>query len=397
MPQFPSSDGRGRARPPVHHRLSGAYDGLLRRVVRRAFTDPAVCPAISYAVRGVVTRDPCAVMPPPAEGSERVAIIVPTYVGRCSAKALFKTLEPLGRSMEVARGELRGYEFVLVIAMQWEAPQTEQSCHARLAELERAWSGRFDAAFVGVSISHRSKLLALNSCRPLMEAAGVGVVGWIDDDVVLDERCLAELLAAFEPSVEGIYGARKVTVSDGSRFSRWWAGRKNRIEPVNLYPHGCCMLMSERVFRVGIPLVHQSDDHHFLLRFLEPEDADPLRRLRVVPRACLYCPTANRPGTILGRIRRNYSNVLRVLADAPAPTVRFFLRDLMFQNLRLPRALREVWSATYWTEMFWHLLKLLFWLSCAGPVLVRGVLNRPRVPRWYSAPFPLTLSSGDED
>ncbi len=359
--------------------------------------EPIIRPVVSYSAGGCTTEDPRALSLTPPIGEDRVAILLPTYLGRCSATALFKTLGPLAVSMAVARRELPRYEFIVVVVMQWEPPETQQSCHERLAQLEQTWCSDFNAAFVGVALSPKSKLLALNSCRPLIHAAGAAVVGWIDDDVVLQERCLVELMSAFDPTFQGIYGARKITVPDDSRFSRWWAGRKNRIEPLNRYPHGCCMLMSKAEFCPGIPLAHQTDDHHFLLRLIQAEAADPLWRLRVVPEARLDCPTANSPGITLRRLRRNYTNVLRVLVDAPSPTVHFFLRHLMFPNLRPPRELREIWSATYWSGLFWHFLKLLFWLSCALPVLARGALNRPRIPRWYSAPFPTMLSSRDDD
>jgi hypothetical protein len=383
--------------PPSYNRLSGLYDSPLRRLLRRAFAETVSQPTITYVNNGIVTDDAADLHFDCESAKQRVAIIVPTYVQRCSLSSLREHLRRIDASIKIACQELSDFQFMLVVALQWSDSDTKQVSITKLLRLTQEWSRDHETPLMGISLSPRSKLLALNSCRALIDAVHIQVVSWIDDDVVLDKHCLSELLKRFDSSFQGIYGGRKITIADSSRFSIWWARRKNRIEPVNLYPHGCCMLMSEREFNGGIPLVYQSDDHYFLLKCLEPEAADPFVRLRVVREAKFFCPTANTPRTILGRIRRNYSNVLRILADAPPSTVRFFLRDLMFTNLRLPRTLVECWSAKYWREMFWHLLKLLFWLWCALPVFVRGALNLPKLPQWYSAPFPMSIRDVNED
>jgi hypothetical protein len=332
----------------------------------------------------------------PAVPGTLVVIVVPTYVGRCSSESLWTTIERIGASAALAEREHPEYSFLFALAMQWENPDTESACIARLAEIERKWTQAFGCPYVGLAIAHKSKLLALNASIPLLDASGAAVVCWVDDDIMLDMRCLTELLGAFDPTFEGVYGARKITVADQTRFSAIWARHKNRIEPVNLYPHGCCMLISRREFHVGIPPAYRTDDHYYLLRYLDAEQPRPLAALKVVPQALLYCPTADRPRTMLGRIRRNYSNVLRVLADAPDSTIRYFLRQLMFQNLRLPQGYAELRPA-YMNALLWHALKFLFWLSCAIPVLVRGTLNRPTSPKWYAAPFPSALGRDHGD
>jgi hypothetical protein len=258
----------------------------------------------------------------------------------------------------------------------------------RLKGVEAWWRGRFDLPFVGIALDRPSKILALNSTIPALDAIGAGVVAWFDDDIRVDAGCLAALLRAYDEGHPGIYGARKTAVADRTAFSRRWAEWKNTIEPVNAYPHGCAVMMARRELHDGVPVEYQSDDVYYLLRYLEPGAEDPFWRLVVIPEALVLVPSTNDRGTTARRIARNFRNGMRILADAPAESVRAFLSSVLFRELRRPRGLSEVASLSYWSNGGWQTLKLAFWSGLALSVLARGIVGRPLSPTWYSAPFP---------
>jgi hypothetical protein len=336
-------------------------------------------------------------MPPGrAASAERlVAVIVPTLSTRHTDDAIEGTLKLLGVAMSLmVSGATVPTRCHLIVAMQGMGPGDWTAIVGRLHRLEDWWQAHYKLPFLGIALDRPSKVLALNATIPALDAMGASVIAWFDDDIQVDALCLSRLLAEYDENHPGIYGARKVAIADESDFSSRWAARKNSIEPINAYPHGCAALMSRREFHMGIPQEYQSDDNYYLLRYLEPTAPDPFWRLVVVADAIVRVPSTNDARSTARRIARNFRNGIRILADAPWSTVRFFLWSVLFCGLRRPRRLAEVAAKSYWSLAGWHTLKLLFWSALGASVLLRGIFRRPFSPTWYSAPFPRVASSG---
>ena len=233
----------------------------------------------------------------------------------------------------------------------------------------------------------KSKILSINTCVKHLNPLDLEIISWVDDDIFLKPDCLSNIISEYSSRFAGVYGARKVTIEGTSSFSRKWAQHKNSIEPVNLYPHGCCVVISKKEFGTGIPIEYMTDDHYLLLKYLDPNHKNPLARLYVIENAILYCPTALTRKETIKRIKRNYTNVLRILADAHPETNWYFLRHLMFPAIRFPNSIQEILVWSYWRKMFWHFLKFLFWLYCVIALMLRGLFRLPKGSYWYSADF----------
>ncbi len=363
--------------------------GFWRSVARRAFPEPPRSAELLYRFEQKWSPVP----PRVSKGDgPLLAVIVPTLApaeGEGSAasclRGLAETIDDLMRTAARPR--------VMVIVAAQDRPG-----HARresvLAELESLWAGLPQAMripWVGLSVSIASKVLAIDSTIPLLDANGAAAVAWFDDDIEILPDCLAALWGAFDPAFGGIYGARKVAIRDATVFSGWWAESKNRRESVNLYPHGCAMLMSRAVFGEGIPVEYITDDHFYLFRYLAPEASDPLRDLRVVAKAEVRVPMVNSALVAVGRFARNYRNLQRVLADVPDATRRCFLRRLHLPGLRAPGSLREALSGRFWLRFLFHAGKAVYWYGLRAEILLRGLLYRPRKTVWYSAAPPAAL------
>lgn len=367
-------------------RLPGGCRGLLRR----AFVDSMPHPSVRYRHGGTWSELPPRVL---TAGGERLIIIVPTLAPVRGLGSLPRALARLCASIARLISDQAAAPPACALAVVMQDRAGEERRTEGIENIERQWTEMSEVPCVGISVSLPSKLLALNCCLPLFDVNGATCVAWFDDDVEVDEKCLLALWTAFAPSFEGIYGARKVAVEDRSSFSSRWARFKNRGEPVNLYPHGCAILLSRRVFGDGIPLRYITDDHYYLFRFLDASASDPLELLRVVPDSVVRVPMINDPLTALRRIARNYRNVQRVLADTPADAVRYFRRTLLLPGLRPPRTPGELVSAAYWTKLGVHTAKGCFWLLVQAEMLARGFLGRPLRSVWYSASPPRVMST----
>jgi len=360
---------------------STGLGGGLRKIICRAFTDPVCTPeqsCLATALAGPAAR--------------RLVVMVPSAGTRCGLSELESSLTSIGQSIAIAKTKNPDLNPVLLLLAQWAAPQTESECVANIKLTAEWWETQFETAFVGAAISPRSKILALNAAIPFLDRMDAEAVAWFDDDIIVSPECLSALLDAWSPQSNVVFGGAKVTDADTSTFSGWWARRKNRVEPVNQYPHGCAVLMSRKLFGKGIPPIYQSDDSYLLLRYLEPSQPDPFERLKVVVEARIVALAPNSYIAAARRIARNYRYTLRIAADAPTATVSFFFRRIVFFGLRFPTSLRSALQPRYWGLLFWHSLKFLFWLSLVLEILIRGVISRPRAASWFEAPYPEILN-----
>jgi hypothetical protein len=358
--------------------------GFWREVARRAFPEPPRAVHLRHLYRGEwsdAAPYACA-----GEGP-LLSVILPTLARQESPEPAAGCLRKLAESMERLRLSARGPRLMLVVAAQDRPGNAFRE--DVLAALEDLWTKlpvAADVPFAGVSVSLPSKVLAINSTIPLLDRNGVSAVAWFDDDIEIQPGCLTALWNAFDHHFDGIYGARKIAVNDVTEFSGWWAKWKNRRERVNLYPHGCAMLMSRAVFGQGIPTDYITDDHYYLFRYLSHSEVDPLCSLRVVRGAEVYVPMANSAGVALKRFARNYRNLQRVLADVSDENRRCFLRHLHLPGLRFPGSLIEGFSWRFWLRFLFHVGKAAYWYGMRAEILARGLLRRPRKTVWYSAP-----------
>ncbi|MBL8214799.1 MAG: hypothetical protein JNK87_29035 [Bryobacterales bacterium] len=353
--------------------------GLIRSLKRRAFVDPRPEVKLRYLCEGVW----CEAVP--ALAAHDLAVLLPTLASQRLPFCLPGLLAAL-RSL-CQNGE--GLRLLLVVAAQDRHGEQLRDRYleqvtARLAEGLNPAS----VTVVGLSVSVPSKVLAINATLPLLDAAAVAAVAWFDDDIEIHPDCLLELWRAYDPTFEGLYGARKLAVRDASGFSDWWAGVKNSREPANRYPHGCAMLLARRALGDGIPLEYITDDHYFLFRYLAPERPDYLHWLRVVPAALVRVPMANSAQVTFRRFGRNFRNLQRVLADVSPEVERCFLRNLHFPGVRLPRQAPEAVSLRYWMRLAFYGGKYLYWKYAEASILLRGLAGRPRRTVWYSSPPP---------
>lgn len=353
--------------------------GVLRSLIRAAFVDPAEQPPARYRYRGAWNDTPPIAAFAPRR--RRLIVAVPTLIRPAATASLASALRALAETMRALEAAPAGAACALtVMAQDWPGAAARD---AALESMESLWrDAAAEIPFIGVSLPVASKVLALNAALPIADANAAEALAWFDDDVLADRDCLLALWRAFEPGAGRVYGARKIAVPDASRFSAFWARSKNGREPVNRYPHGCAMLISRAALGSGIPPQYITDDHYFLVRFLDPRAPEPLHRLRVVPDAIVRVPSVNSPLAMIRRIHRNYRNFHRVLADLPAPTVRLVLRDLMFPGLHAP---------TSPPRFIGNAAKLSFWTLVTAEVLARGLLRLPSRSSWTSSAPPRTM------
>ena len=364
--------------------------GFWRELTRRAYVDPSSAVELRYLSNGVWSKIAPRVM---AGDHSTLAVILPSLVPVDGAGSAPSCLQALARSVQRLR-ETPPEVAILVVCVVQDRPGASRRERA-LEHLLRVWAdspcGGARVPFVGVSISVASKILALNCTISLLDVNACTAIAWFDDDIEIDSGCLAEMWREYDPEFQGIYGARKTARGDRTRFSRWWALVKNAREPVNRYPHGCAVLVSRQVFGTGIPLEYITDDHYYHFRFLNHRAEEPLALLRVVERAIVRVPMPNSVGDALRRLRRNYGNVQRVLADVEDETRRYFMRRLHIPGLCLPRSVRDLISPQYWLRLIFHAGKLSLWLVVRAEILLRGALCRPRRSVWFSAARPAAL------
>ncbi|MFI9202956.1 hypothetical protein [Streptomyces sp. NPDC053048] len=319
---------------------------------------------------------PAGVLPPPGSRGGGIGLVVPTQVTRATPQEQRETFRDLLEKVGQARRAHPDLRLVLMIGMQWQAPQQRDEARQRLrALLELA----ADGDVIGLLLRGPLKVRTLNAAISVAERLALEGIGWIDDDVRMEDDCLARLVSAFrEGGCRGAVGATKIPHASSHLTSRLLHRAKAVAAPATNYPHGCCILLATTVVAGGIPDRYVSDDGYVCGRLLDPAAPDPLHQLRLVPGARVHYQVAGPAGPTRRRIRRLLLNHHIYLADWPYPTARYYFREVLFLGM-WPLApwdrSRGVRHACRKAAVKW----LYFpWFAAIGTELyLRGLCGRP--------------------
>lgn len=313
-------------------------------------------------------------------GTPTLALIAPSYVARAVWDEQRTGMERLlDRIAEAARAH-PGVAVVCLLGMQWSALGEEAEAVRRLELLLRRAQVRTpELRCCGLVLRGPGKPRTLNAGITVAESLGCAGIGWVDDDVTLEPGCLTALVRGFlDGDCRAAVGATKVPRATRHLTSRLLHRAKAVAAPATSYPHGCCMLVPAAVVAGGLPDRYVSDDGYVCFRLLDPDRADPLHQLRLVPGARCHYHVAGPAGETRRRIRRLLLNHLIDLADWPLPVARCYFGRILF---------RGMWPLTRWDgsrpvagALGNALIKWLYfcWFSAvAAELYLRGLLGRP--------------------
>ncbi|MGW5125297.1 hypothetical protein ACWEQ7_14810 [Streptomyces sp. NPDC004069] len=328
-----------------------------------------------------------------------IALVAPTYVSRAPLAQQRQRLDTLvDRLAEVAREHPR-VPVVLFVGMQWSSAAEEDESLRRLRQLLRQARTRLpDLRVCGLSLPGPGKPRTLNAAIAVAELLGCAGVGWVDDDVTLEDGCLSRLIREFlAAGCAGAVGATKIPHVREFATARLLSRAKAVAAPAMNYPHGCCILVATDVVAGGMPGRYTSDDGYVCFRLLDPSLPDPLAHLRLVPDALCHYYVAGPAGETRRRIRRLLLNHLVDLADWPLPVVRHYFRHVLFGGMWPLTGLDSSRGVRHGlTKAFIKWLYFAWFAAIGSELYLRGLFRRPlRRIEWapYSDVRRLTPSS----
>jgi hypothetical protein len=298
-----------------------------------------------------------------------IGFILPTFVGRGPFDVQLEAVRHVHSRLCEAQAALPEVPLVFFVGMQHRAGE-EGEARSRLERILALAPPGEGPRIVGLYREATAKFLTLNPAIDAARALRLAGVGWVDDDIWLEDGCLRHLIASFrEGGGRGAVGATKQPRPRRNLASRLLYHLKRAADPAGNYPHGCCILVDTAVVADGIPERYGSDDGFVCFELLRPEPAA----------ACVHQVGATAAGDTVRRINRMLLHHHLFLADYPPAKGRYYFREILFHGL---------WPLAPWDRRSppgralakWA-LKIPYFLWFAGVGLnlaVRGALGRPK-------------------
>jgi hypothetical protein len=309
-----------------------------------------------------------------------IGFVLPTFVGRGPFDVQLEAVRHVHSRLCEAQAALPEVPLVFFVGMQHRAGE-EGEARSRLERILALAPPGERPRIVGLYREATAKFLTLNPAIDAARALRLAGVGWVDDDIWLEDGCLRHLIASFrDAGGRGAVGATKQPRPRRNLASRLLYHLKRAADPAGNYPHGCCILVETAVVAEGIPERYGSDDGFVCFELLRPDAPDPLHLLRLEPAAaCVHQVGATAAGDTVRRINRMLLHHHLFLADYPPAKGRYYFREILFHGL---------WPLAPWDRRSppgralakWA-LKIPYFLWFAGVGLnlaVRGALGRPK-------------------
>lgn len=184
-----------------------------------------------------------------------LAVILPTYIERCTSATHAEAISDLLAHVSRFAGGAERRTVGLIVAMQ-HSPDDLPRAQAHVDEILRALDPKQRAQVKMLLLDVHSKVAALNASMGLLRSWGhAGLVGWVDDDVELAPEALlrmAEYLTN-NASVQ-VVGAAKKPVANQQKSARVFHNIKLIVKATGRpHPHGCALLGRMEALGDGIP------------------------------------------------------------------------------------------------------------------------------------------------
>jgi hypothetical protein len=307
-----------------------------------------------------------------------MAVLCPTYVGRCGADEHAAHAGHLLDRVAEVRAALPELPLLVLVAMQW-APGQEEEARRRVERLG-ALAAERGLPYAGATLPGPGKVRNVNAAIRL--AAPLRLRGWlwVDDDIRMEEGCLARLVARFAAKgFRGAVGASKISDAGPHRAAHWLKVVKGFTAPPRAHPAACCMAVESGVLAGGIPAHRITDDAYVCFSLIDPAAADPYHLLETLPDARCRVQVGGKAGETLRNLRRNLFSHIHYMADARPGVARAYLTHSLLHGL---------WPLAPWdgrkgvrhgAGKWLFKAAYLGWLSAEAAVLAgRGLVGRPR-------------------
>jgi len=355
------------------HGGTGSGRTWWQRAVARGF-DPLPPPHAPVTVvrSGELQQDPADLETGLPSGG--LGVLLPTYVARCDLTAHERALRHLLAALADVWEARPDLPLTIWLGMQY-GPDEHAEAVDRLRRLTRA----SPVPVVGFALPGRGKLRTVNTALRLSRRLGHTGWLWTDDDVEFGAGCLARIVDRFhERGCAGAVGAHLVALPRTSAASRTMDRVSGVTVPPGAYPAAACMLVAADVVAEGIPARRLADDGYVLFELLDPDAADPLHDLEVLPDARGSFYRVARTRDTLRRLRRSLYSHVTCASDYPWATARTYLTGTLFHGL-WPLAAWDgsggpVRGLKRWTVKAVH---LTWFCSVAAGLAARGVAGRP--------------------
>lgn len=359
--------------------------GLIRQMIAKGFDrDPGASPSVSFLIKcdsgNIIAykRTPLIkVLGNCLCGG--IGFICPMVVDRSSFKHQLNIMKKILNQFIEVRSSIPKKPLVFFLGMQYKKGQKELALKRLNIFCQLAQAKKESIKLIGVLLEGSGKWRTLNTVIHLANQLRLDGLGWVDDDVKLEEKCLEQLVKRFlEKKSRGAVGAVKIPEPKINPASRILFHLKNITTPACNYPHGCCILIELDVISKGIPDRYISDDGYICFELLDPSLENPLEYLELVSSAKCRHYVGGPTKEIIKRIRRLLLNHHIFLADYPPEKSKFYFSRMLFYGL-WPLAPWDKEMSLFkgcikWTLKF---LYLLWFLRTGVELFFRGLLNAP--------------------
>ncbi len=345
----------------------------LQKLTAKGFVDPPRRNFDPHWIRRQASQDKTGL---------RVALYLPTLFS--SVDAPIQALEDMPRQLAAMRRLAPQVIPEALVAIQTHEENRADAIQALAQLLDRLAVGcralNVSPGIAGVCLSGFGKVNSLNALTVEAERLNCEAVFLLDDDIELEEECLARLATTYAASGDRplAVGACKIGLPLKNWSSRFLHRAKSFTRPAENYPHACCMIVSLSVLRPEIPPIFSSDDGYVCFELLAPGEENPLRRLRLLEDARCRHFVGGEGGQSLARIRRMLIHHHLFLSHYDINKARYYAREMLFYGF-WPYSPPDFSNGLRFAAVKWILKFVygLWFMQVWAELIIRGLVNKP--------------------
>jgi hypothetical protein len=310
--------------------------------------------------------------------ASEAVFVIPTYLERCSAKEHAAAIRKIVDQLDgpIAQVELTSCRFI--VAFQ-HAHGQESEAREHVAKIVQELGSAMSASIAFAMIDLHGKVNALNKCIAALRTSHfAGLLGWVDDDVVLGVDCLAMLKRhlSHHPVVQ-VAGAQKIPIPNVQKAAHFFLKMKTTARQTSRpIPHGCALLGCFAALREGIPPRYVGEDGYLSMHFFDEEREDALEQMAVVQGATCVHTVGGPVGEIFKRVRRTIDLNSILLADFEESRSVRFAQEVIFHGL-LSDPLPHQEQTVSWKNKAIKVLLLWMYFKAGLRFKLRSVFRQP--------------------
>lgn len=312
-----------------------------------------------------------------AKGNKSILIFCPSYVSRGDYKYIQHVAEQLIVQASQIKEKYLDLTLAIGFGIQYKDDQEEFEAIERFQKLDKLVKDDFN--FYNFIQYGSGKTHSLNEAIYYAYRNDFDGILQIDDDVSFEDYSFTNIITEYyKREKSAVCGAKKKFVFEEGKASKLFKFSKKQVKSPIDYPHACCMLFNPKDFPKGIPLRYISDDGYVCFKKINTQLENPVKNLVIVEDCVCLTTSGGQTKEVTARIRRIMLSHILLLADFPASTSKYFLKNILFSGFWPISPLnfkRNILG--FFIRYIFQFIYLIWLLTTAFELIARGLLKIP--------------------